>query len=604
MSSASPIPIEILNQHLVALGKTGSGKSSAMRTLVEMLLDAGKRVCIIDKKGDWYGIKLSADGKSAGYPIMAFGDFKNPDATDLHITENHGNEIGKLIASGNRPCVIGFRGWMPGRMHKFWIDFASTLYNENKSPLWLLIDEAHNFSPKGKVLSPQVGECIYWTNLIASEGRGIGLRLIVSSQRPAKVHNDLLTSCETLIAMRVTHPSDREAFAEWLKEYSNDNARGKLILDSMSKIKTGEAFIWSPEAELFKQVKFPMFKTFDSFASPKEGKQRSLKGWASVNLDEVKEKLSKVIEETKENDPKELKKIINKLQIDLNNAIKTTPKISPLHIDQTAIDKAIKQAINKIQSQYESQIEKAKKEIDIICRALSRDNADMFVLAKALQEVKLPDAINKIRRLDLFKAEARKELVKPIVGVKVEIPKNVVTVRPNSYSEHDYDRDRLTIIQEIKLDAGARRMLALAVQFSEKGLTRSQVKTMGGVKAIQTFYTYSKKLRSQGLWEERGGLFFPTQAGITLIGKNNIDTPSNTDEVLNMWMNHFDAGARRILVYLKDRPGQWIDRDEIMRECEIKAIQTLYTYQKKLKTANLILVQGNQLTVNKETLFL
>jgi hypothetical protein len=34
-------------------------KSSAKRLLVKELLGAGKPVCIIDPKGDWWGIKLS-----------------------------------------------------------------------------------------------------------------------------------------------------------------------------------------------------------------------------------------------------------------------------------------------------------------------------------------------------------------------------------------------------------------------------------------------------------------------------------------------------------------------------------------------------------------
>jgi putative protein kinase ArgK-like GTPase of G3E family len=44
-------PEKILDQHLVVLGKTGAGKSSALRHIVEHLLNEKKRVCIIDPKG-------------------------------------------------------------------------------------------------------------------------------------------------------------------------------------------------------------------------------------------------------------------------------------------------------------------------------------------------------------------------------------------------------------------------------------------------------------------------------------------------------------------------------------------------------------------------
>ena len=60
------LPEGALAQHLAVLGKTGSGKSSVLRLLVEGLLSVGKPVCIIDPKGDWWGLKSSSSGKSPG----------------------------------------------------------------------------------------------------------------------------------------------------------------------------------------------------------------------------------------------------------------------------------------------------------------------------------------------------------------------------------------------------------------------------------------------------------------------------------------------------------------------------------------------------------
>ena len=48
-----PIPDAVLTQHLAVLGKTGSGKSYLTRSIVERLLDAGRRVCIVDYTGVW-----------------------------------------------------------------------------------------------------------------------------------------------------------------------------------------------------------------------------------------------------------------------------------------------------------------------------------------------------------------------------------------------------------------------------------------------------------------------------------------------------------------------------------------------------------------------
>src|SRR5882672_5277009 len=145
------LPKEILEQHAIVLGKTGAGKSYAMRWLIEGLLDREKRVCIVDPKGDHFGIKSSADGKKPGYKVVIFGG----DHADVPINPRVGHEVAELVATGNRPCVIDFRGWMPTERTRFWIDFASTLFRLNRSPLHLAIDEIHNFAPQGKVMDPE-----------------------------------------------------------------------------------------------------------------------------------------------------------------------------------------------------------------------------------------------------------------------------------------------------------------------------------------------------------------------------------------------------------------------------------------------------------------
>ena len=153
-----PFPRAILGQHSATLGKTGAGKSSALRVSVEDLLTQKKRVVIIDPKGDWWGLKSDATGKGPGFPIITFGDFKEPYGRgDVPINERSGTHVAELIAGGNRPCVIGFRGWMPGHMMQFWIGkgsdphradgFLPTLFNKNEGELKRLF--ALCFSSKG-----------------------------------------------------------------------------------------------------------------------------------------------------------------------------------------------------------------------------------------------------------------------------------------------------------------------------------------------------------------------------------------------------------------------------------------------------------------------
>lgn len=385
-----PFPERVLHQHIAVLGKTGSGKSSVLRVIAEHLLDKSKRIFVIDPKGDWWGLKSSADGKSAGYPVIAFGDFKEPRATDVPINQASGKHVAELIATGNRPCIIGFRGWMPGQMTKFWLDFAPALFNLNEGELYGFISEIHNFAPKGKIMDPDSGKMLHWTNRIMSEGRGIGLTFFLDSQRSQKVHNDTLDNCETLVAMRVTHPAARQSIKDWI-DGNGDPKVGKEVLETLASLVRGEAWVWSPETDFGPtRVQFPMFQTFDSFAPPQLQKKVSQAGWSEVNLDQVREKLASVIAEAKANDPKELKAEITKLRLELAKKQVPTPHAVPVP-DTKLIDRAVRAATAPLLKRLKELHAAAQKTISAITQAT---HPLVMAAANPIEEPAIPQAVN------------------------------------------------------------------------------------------------------------------------------------------------------------------------------------------------------------------
>lgn len=318
------IPVGLLEQHIIALGKTGSGKSSKLRVFVEQLLKAGEPVVIIDVKGDWWGLKSSADGKHAGLPLVIFGGKH----ADLPLNAAAGKELAEVVCTGNRPCIIDVRGLSHRERSGFFIDFASTAYRVNKGKRYLVISEVHNFAFKGKVFSPQAGEMLHWANTLASEGRGLGITLLADSQRGQKVHNDFLTSMETLIACKVIHKSDRDAIKDWIDGCA-DISVGKAVLESLAQLKKPEAWMWCPEIDYGpERVVFPLFETYDSFKPQQIDMPAKLKGWAAVDLEELKGRLSAMVEEAAANDPLDLKKQIAALQRELADA-----QVKKLHVE-------------------------------------------------------------------------------------------------------------------------------------------------------------------------------------------------------------------------------------------------------------------------------
>ncbi|NHI17146.1 ATP-binding protein [Microbacterium excoecariae] len=76
-----------------------------------------------------------------------------------------------------------------------------------RKPILIVIDEAHNLCPPNprteveRALTQQLVQ-------IAAEGRKFGLWLFLSTQRPSKIHPNVLSQCDNLGLMRVNAPRD------------------------------------------------------------------------------------------------------------------------------------------------------------------------------------------------------------------------------------------------------------------------------------------------------------------------------------------------------------------------------------------------------------
>lgn len=303
-----PVPSKALEHHLAILGKTGSGKTTAAKAGVERILDAAGRVCVIDPTGAWWGMKSSATGKSAGYPFVIFGGSH----ADFPLGPSHGEAIAEIVGTSNTPAIIDTSQLKVSERTRLFTDFADAVMRKNRGPLHLIIDEAHVFMPQGKVPDPQSGQMLAAGNNMVSGGRSRGLRIMLITQRPAKLHKDSLTQVETLVAMRLIAPQDRNAVEEWISDNA-DEKQGREVITSLATLKTGEAWVWAPECDLLDRVKFPRIRTFDSSAAP-DGSEAAGVVLAPVDGDTIRDRLGKIAAETLANDPKELRKKVAELE--------------------------------------------------------------------------------------------------------------------------------------------------------------------------------------------------------------------------------------------------------------------------------------------------
>jgi len=86
---------------------------------------------------------------------------------------------------------------------------------EEKAPLvWVIIDEAHEFLPKG-------GGTLSTRPLVQllREGRQPGISMILATQQPGKIHSDVMTQADITITHRVTDNIDVEALNQISSTY-------------------------------------------------------------------------------------------------------------------------------------------------------------------------------------------------------------------------------------------------------------------------------------------------------------------------------------------------------------------------------------------------
>lgn len=304
-------PAEALAQHTAVLGKTGSGKTSTTKLMIEQVVAGGARVCILDTiKSDWWGITSSSDGKKPGLPFQILGGPMG----HVPLPSSAGSAVAEIVANGALPLsIIDMADFEPGGLQRFFVDFAPILLKKMRGVVYLVIEEAHEVAPKERAGFGAENMAIHWAKKLATAGRSRGIRLIVATQRTQSIHNAILGSCETMIVHRLSAPADQKPVLDWLKANSPKNVMEEVSA-SLSSLKTGTAWLCSGEAKIFEKRAFPRFKTYDNTATPTNDDHEHHVKMAPVDRDKLRSIIGEAVQEAEQNDPSILKRKIADLQ--------------------------------------------------------------------------------------------------------------------------------------------------------------------------------------------------------------------------------------------------------------------------------------------------
>lgn len=555
---SNPIPDAALAQHIAILGKTGSGKTYAAKGVVEGILSAGGRVCVIDPTGAWHGLRSSATGKSAGFPVVIFGG----EHADLPLGGAHGEALAEIIGTAATPAVIDTSSLKTKERVQFFTDFADGILRKNRGPLHLVIDEAHLFAPQGKTMGA-AGDMLTAANNMVSLGRSRGLRIILITQRPAKLHKDSLTQVETLVALRLIAPQDRGAVEEWIKDNA-DQVKGREIISSLATLKTGEGWVWAPEIGVLDRVRFPKIKTFDTSRAPEEGEDGKGPVLAPIDKDAIQGRLEAVAADAVANDPARLKAEIAKLKRDL--AVKpSVPAADPQAAQQAYI----------------------RGKIDGYADAIKGVTAEFKVTIDALDEVERKFSAVRGAAAQV-KEWAKRPAPTPPAPRHVPAARHAPPPRPRTNGHAKADA---------ALPVGERAVLIAAAQY--EGVDRDQLSVLTGYKRSSRD-AYIQRLREKGYIEVSGQTVTPTDAGRDALGSDYAPLPTGPD-LQAYWQQRLPEGERKILSELIAAYPNALPRSDLDDATGYKR-SSRDAYIQRLKSRRLVETRGSEVAAS-ETLF-
>jgi uncharacterized protein len=492
----SPIPKAALDDRLGFVGTSGSGKTYNAMASVEALLKSGARVGTVDPLGVHWGLRLMADGKAPGFPVVVFG---GPHG-DLPLTENSGTLIGETVAGMTESFIVDLSeiGSKAGE-RRFMLAFLTALYRSktNSEPLHLVIDEADMFAPQ-KLNDKDGGaaKLLGMMETVVRRGRIKGFIPWLITQRPAVIAKDILSQVDGLIAFKLTSSQDRDALSAWV-EGSADKEDWRTMRAALPAMERGQGVVWIPGRGIMETAAFPAKLTFDSSATPKRGeKRRSTAALKPLDLGSLKERLAKVDAETKANDPAALRETIRAKDLELAKLRKTA--IPALTAVQDYNLETAKQA--GFRMGFNAAIERLNPSIEAIQSVVN----DAYGIAEQLHQ--------KLKGASKFKFDTPTppkiipRSVQPAASLPVEVP--VRSVKPSPTAGGD---GRLTGPQQKIVDAIAWwNALGVPLPTHAQVAFKARYSHKSG-----SWATFLSGLRSGGFIEPRGDLAL-TDAGAAL----------------------------------------------------------------------------------------
>lgn len=305
------LPADAAVQKFAWLGISGSGKTYGCGKFVEELIRTGAQVAVIDTIGNWWGLRLQADGKKPGFQIPILGGSHG----DIPLEPEHGKLAAQTFVESGTSLIMDVSEFTGGELRRFVIDWATELLATSMrapAPRHVVWEECQDIVPQ-KVFGDEA-RVLGAVQRLIKKGRNYGLGHSLISQRVAAVNKEVLYQCTTLFSFRTIGKLDRKAIEEYINDHDTDLTGPRPPL---SKLATGRCLVYSPEwLKVSKEIAIGKKWTFDASATPDFAADAAPRAMtlSKVDLQRFTTTMSAAIQKAKDNDPELLKKRIRELE--------------------------------------------------------------------------------------------------------------------------------------------------------------------------------------------------------------------------------------------------------------------------------------------------
>jgi hypothetical protein len=265
LSKMFSLPKEAVLWAFVILAIRGAGKTYDAGKMAEQMIRLGIPIVVFDPMGIWWGLRVGVESHE-GLPVVIFGGdhadlpipltiSKRADIVDedkLRLTVNAVLKAGlsvvldtSILSRTQQTRAVGI--------------FGDELFRKN-APYGIrhvFIEEADVYCPQKPLGDTQASHTAI-DNLVR-RGGNFNLGVTMITQRAAVLDKDVLSQANCLIAMRLMWDPDKKTVQTWVQSrVKNDREIKKLAkwYDSLKELKNGEAWIYSPEHDIFDKVQF------------------------------------------------------------------------------------------------------------------------------------------------------------------------------------------------------------------------------------------------------------------------------------------------------------------------------------------------------------